>query len=83
MDLRFTPEELAFRDEVRAFFRANLPASIRDKLVAGKHLAKDDTIAWQRIGRSSGAAPAGRRFSNTCFRTSCNKPRRRSRSASV
>ena len=25
MDLRFTPEELAFRDEVRAFFRANLP----------------------------------------------------------
>ena len=26
MDLRFTPEELAFRDEVRAFIRDNLPA---------------------------------------------------------
>ena len=38
MDLRFTPEELAFRDEVRAFFRATLPAGIRDKLAAGKHL---------------------------------------------
>ena len=25
MDLRFTPEELAFRDEVRAFIRDNLP----------------------------------------------------------
>jgi hypothetical protein len=34
MDLRFTPEELAFRDEVRAFFRANLPESIRTKLVS-------------------------------------------------
>ena len=26
MDLRFTSEELAFRDEVRAFIRDNLPA---------------------------------------------------------
>ena len=25
MDLRFTPEEVAFRDEVRAFIRDNLP----------------------------------------------------------
>ena len=58
MDLRFTSEELAFRDEVRAFFRANLPASIRDKLVAGKHLAKDDTIAWQRILNARGWAVA-------------------------
>ena len=48
MDLRFTPEELAFRDEVRTFFRANLPNSIRTKLVEGKHLAKDDIITWQR-----------------------------------
>ena len=39
MDLRFTPEELAFRDEVRAFSRANLPEAIRNKLVEGKHLA--------------------------------------------
>ena len=36
MDLRFTPEELAFRDEVRAFFRANLPEGIRAKMVEGK-----------------------------------------------
>ncbi len=25
MDLRFTPEELAFRDEMRTFFRENIP----------------------------------------------------------
>ena len=33
MDLRFTPEELAFRDQVRTFMRTALPADIRSKLV--------------------------------------------------
>src|SRR6266478_1501122 len=58
MDLRFTPEELAFRDEVRTFFRANLPEGIRDKLVEGKHLAKADIITWQRILNARGWAVA-------------------------
>ena len=58
MDLRFTPEELAFRDEVRAFFRANLPEGIRTKLVEGKHLAKDDIVTWQRILNTKGWAVA-------------------------
>ena len=82
MDLRFTPEETAFRDEVRGFFRANLPAGIRTKLVEGKHLAKDDIVTWQRILNqkgwavanwpADGAAPAGRRSSNTSSRTNCS-----------
>ena len=54
MDLRFTPEELAFRDEVRAFFHTNLPEGIRGKLVEGKHLAKDDIVTWQRILNKKG-----------------------------
>jgi pimeloyl-CoA dehydrogenase large subunit len=58
MDLRFTAEETAFRDEVRGFFRANLPESIRAKLVEGKHLAKDDVIVWQRILNKKGWAVA-------------------------
>ena len=29
MDLRLTPEERAFRDEVRAFIRDNLPTDTR------------------------------------------------------
>ena len=58
MDLRFTPEELAFRDEVRTFFRANLPNSIRTKLVEGKHLAKDDILTWQRTLNKKGWAVA-------------------------
>ena len=49
MDLRLTDDELAFRDEVRAFVRDNLPASIREKSVAGRHLSKDDYVRWTRI----------------------------------
>ena len=58
MDLRFTPEELAFRDEVRSFFRTNLPESIRTKLVEGRKLAKDDIVTWQRILNAKGWAVA-------------------------
>jgi pimeloyl-CoA dehydrogenase large subunit len=56
MDLRFTPEEIAFRDEVRDFFRIALPEKIRRKLVEGRHLAKDDIVAWQRILNAKGWA---------------------------
>src|ERR1700742_4810552 len=49
MDLRFTPEEVAFRDEVRAFIRDNLPAEIRDRLQEGHAPRKQDTVAWHRI----------------------------------
>ena len=49
MDLRFTPEEIAFRDEVRTFFKTSVPETIRQKMIAGRHLAKADFIDWQRI----------------------------------
>src|ERR1700674_5270336 len=56
MDLRFTPEELAFRDEVRAFFRAALPARIRRKMELGQRQSKDDIVTWQRILNAKGWA---------------------------
>jgi pimeloyl-CoA dehydrogenase large subunit len=56
MDLRFTPEELAFRDEVRMFMRTTLPADIRRKLVEGRRLKKDDLVIWQRILNAKGWA---------------------------
>jgi len=56
MDLRFTPEELAFRDEVRTFMRTALPADIRSKLVEGRRLKKDDIVNWQRILNAKGWA---------------------------
>jgi pimeloyl-CoA dehydrogenase large subunit len=56
MDLRFTDEEIAFRDEVRAFFKKNLPENIRRKMVEGKKLQKDDIVTWQRILNKKGWA---------------------------
>jgi pimeloyl-CoA dehydrogenase large subunit len=56
MDLRFTPDEIAFRDEVRAFFRDSVPAKTRAKMVEGRHLDKDDIVGWQRILNKRGWA---------------------------
>jgi len=56
MDLRLTAEELAFRDEVRAFIGDNLPAEIRDRLHAGHSSRKQDIVAWQRILNKKGWA---------------------------
>ena len=56
MDLRFTPEELAFRDEVRAFIRDNLPGEIRERMRLGYGPRKQDTVAWQRILNKRGWA---------------------------
>jgi len=49
MDLNYSAEELAFRDEVRAWLRANLPENLRDKVAANAHLSKDDLLSWHRI----------------------------------
>jgi pimeloyl-CoA dehydrogenase large subunit len=56
MDLHFTPDEIAFRDEVRAFMRTALPEPIRRKLVEARHLVKEDIITWQRILNAKGWA---------------------------
>ena len=45
MDLRFTPEENAFREEVRAFFKANVPETTRRKIIEGRRLTKDEIVA--------------------------------------
>jgi alkylation response protein AidB-like acyl-CoA dehydrogenase len=47
MDLSFSPADLAFRDEVRAFIRAELPVDVRAKMEAGIELSKDDYVSWQ------------------------------------
>ena len=49
MDLRFTPEEIAFRDEVRAFFKESVPDMVRTKMTEGRHLTKEEFVGWQRI----------------------------------
>jgi hypothetical protein len=49
MDLNYSPEELAFRDEVRAWLRDNLPADLREKVVNYQELSKDDLLRWHKI----------------------------------
>jgi pimeloyl-CoA dehydrogenase large subunit len=56
MDLRFTPEENAFREEVRTFLKSALPEPIRKKMVEGRSLTKDDIVTWQRILNQKGWA---------------------------
>jgi pimeloyl-CoA dehydrogenase large subunit len=56
MDLRFTPEENAFRAEVRAFMQESVPPAIRNKMIEGGRLTKDDLVTWQRILNAKGWA---------------------------
>jgi pimeloyl-CoA dehydrogenase large subunit len=56
MDLRFTPAEMAFRDEVRHFFRTAIPAHIRQRVSDGRHVAKQDIVTTQRILNARGWA---------------------------
>ncbi len=54
MDLTFTKEELAFRDEVRAFIAANLPGDMRRKVLEGLEVSSSDTVRWQQILHKKG-----------------------------
>ncbi|MCG7200234.1 acyl-CoA dehydrogenase family protein [Marinobacter pelagius] len=54
MDIHFTPEELAFRSEVRAFLEQNLPADIAGKVRLGRRLSKEDHQRWQKILNKQG-----------------------------
>jgi len=59
MDLNYSAEELAFRDEVRSWLRANLPQELRDKVENYAHLSKEEMLRWHRILAAKGwIAPA-------------------------
>jgi len=59
MDLNYSAEELAFRDEVRSWLRANLPQDLREKVENYAHLSKEDVMRWHRILAKQGwVAPA-------------------------
>jgi pimeloyl-CoA dehydrogenase large subunit len=56
MDLTFTDEERAFREEMRRFFRSKIPEAIRAKVAEGEGLTKDDLQTSQRIMHDHGLA---------------------------
>ena len=49
MDLDYSPEELAFRDEVRTWLRANLPEDLRGKVARYESLGREELLRWHRI----------------------------------
>ncbi len=49
MDLAFTPQEQQFREEVRTWVRANLPAEISHKVHNALRLTREDMQGWGRI----------------------------------
>ncbi|MBI2750054.1 MAG: acyl-CoA dehydrogenase family protein [Burkholderiales bacterium] len=48
MDIDFSPEDLKFQREVRAWFEAHTPAALKRKAVTGEMLQKDEIVGWQR-----------------------------------
>lgn len=49
MDITYTAEERAFRDEVRRFLHDRLPADIAAKVREGKRVTREDHVRWQSI----------------------------------
>jgi alkylation response protein AidB-like acyl-CoA dehydrogenase len=49
MDLNYSPEEIAFRDEVRAWLQANLPDDLHEKVANYEELGREDLLRWHKI----------------------------------
>ena len=56
MDLRFTDEETAFRNDVRQFFEDNLPKDIHETVIEGERITKEQMQRWTRILNDKGWA---------------------------
>ncbi len=54
MDLNYAPEDLAFRDKVRAWLAQNLPADLSRKVLNHRRLQRDDYLRWHRIVHRQG-----------------------------
>ncbi|MEP7126979.1 MAG: acyl-CoA dehydrogenase family protein [Byssovorax sp.] len=49
MDLSFSPEHLAFREEVRAFLRSALPPHLREKAAVDGNFDHHEIMEWHKI----------------------------------
>ncbi len=59
MDLNETPQQQAFRREVREFMAAELPKELSHKVQNRLRLEKEDTVLWQRILHKRGWGAPG------------------------
>ena len=56
MDLSYTAADLAFRDKVRSFLTANLPADLQKKVRNHLRLTRRDYVRWHQIVARQGWA---------------------------
>jgi alkylation response protein AidB-like acyl-CoA dehydrogenase len=56
MRLQLSPEDEAFREEMRTFFTTQVPQSIRDTVANHRHLTKDQYVETQRTLNAAGLA---------------------------
>jgi len=56
MRLHLSPEDQAFRDEMRTFFTTAVPQSIRDAVAAHRELTKEQYVETQRTLNAAGLA---------------------------
>ncbi len=59
MDLRFSPEENAFRAEVRKFMQTEVPLAVRRKVIEGRELTKQDIVTSHKTLHKRGWATPG------------------------
>ena len=59
MQLEFSPAEIAFQQEVRAFIAENYPENLRSVQDEGHDLSKEDFLSWHRtLAKKGWIAPA-------------------------
>ncbi|GGN76138.1 acyl-CoA dehydrogenase family protein [Nocardia rhizosphaerihabitans] len=56
MKLALSPEEVAFRDELRQFYKTEIPVEIRDRVKYGHELSRDDIVTANKILNDHGLA---------------------------
>lgn len=59
MDLNYSAEDLAFRDQVRAYLDTHLPPDLQHKVLNHLRLSKDDYVRWHRILAKQGWVAPG------------------------
>ncbi len=56
MQLELSAEDSAFRDEMRTFFSTKVPQELRDVVLSGRHLTRDQIVASQQTLNAAGLA---------------------------
>lgn len=56
MQLELSAEDAAFREEMRAFFTTEFPQEIRDTVLEGRHLTREQIVESQQVLNAAGLA---------------------------